>query len=608
MRVCRRRGLARPPRPDPGRHRDRLADGDHQQRHRGCPRRVNGGDNHEVASSGDTGARYGWSSASPTGRSVAWGKNDFGQLGDGTSTTRPGGTRIGTATPWTMISAGDFYTAGLRTDGTLWPWGHNDYGQFGDGTTANRTTPTQIGTATTGRRSPPAATTPSPSAPTVPSGPGATTPTAGRRRDHHQPHHPGPDRHRHQLEERQRRRPPLPRHRADGTLWGWGSTRRSDRRRHRHQSPTPSRSAPPPPGRPSPPADHTCATRTDGTLWAWGDNIGQLGDGTTTSRYPVQIGAATWNAVAGGLAHRRRSRSDGTLWAWGDNVEGSSATARPPSGSSGPDRHRHHVEGGRRRPATRSPSAPTAPSGPGATTPRGSSATAPPTNRLAPSQIGTDPSGPPSPPAACTRAVRTDGTLWTWGYNDFGQLGDGTTDRRAPSKIGTATTGRTSPPAGSTQWRSGPTAPSGPGAATSTASSATAPPPTGTAQVGIATWIDLSTVAATHTAASARRHPVGLGRNLDGHLGDGTTTDRHSPVQIGTATNWQTVGGRRQRTPPPPAPTAPCGPGASTAFGQVGDGTTTDRHSPTQIGAGTSWQAVTAGGHHTNAIPAPPAA
>lgn len=49
--------------------------------------------------------------------------------------------------PWKSIAAGEDYTIAVRFDGTLWSWGRNNYGQLGDGTLTDRDTPQQIGTA-----------------------------------------------------------------------------------------------------------------------------------------------------------------------------------------------------------------------------------------------------------------------------------------------------------------------------------------------------------------------------------------------------------------------------------------------------------------------------
>ncbi len=44
----------------------------------------------------------------------------------------------------TAVVAGDYHVAALRTDGTLWTWGDNLYGQLGDGTYTSRPTPAQV--------------------------------------------------------------------------------------------------------------------------------------------------------------------------------------------------------------------------------------------------------------------------------------------------------------------------------------------------------------------------------------------------------------------------------------------------------------------------------
>jgi alpha-tubulin suppressor-like RCC1 family protein len=148
---------------------------------------------------------------------------------------------------------------------------------------------------------------------------------------------------------------------------------------------------------------HMVARKTGGTLWAWGLNDnGQLGDGTVVNRSsPVQIGAlTTWTKIAAGLAHSAAVRSDGTLWSWGAN-------------SAGQLGHNNT------------------------------------TNRSSPVQVGILTTwanvfcGPFS-----TFAIKTDGTLWSWGSNIIssenifggGMLGVGDTiNRSSPVQVGTDT-------------------------------------------------------------------------------------------------------------------------------------------------------------------------
>ena len=71
----------------------------------------------------------------------AWGYNNYGGLGDGTTAHKSSPVQIGTATDWAQISAGDYHTVALKTDGTLWAWGYNNYGGLGDGTTVTQIIP-----------------------------------------------------------------------------------------------------------------------------------------------------------------------------------------------------------------------------------------------------------------------------------------------------------------------------------------------------------------------------------------------------------------------------------------------------------------------------------
>ncbi|MER5207597.1 hypothetical protein [Streptomyces sp. NPDC002825] len=102
---------------------------------------IDGGVNHSVALRAD-------------GTVWTWGLNNNGQLGDGTNTgstrpvqvcapgqTAPCGTYL---TDVVAVASGAFHNLALRADGSVVAWGDNEYGQLGDGTATNRNTPVQV--------------------------------------------------------------------------------------------------------------------------------------------------------------------------------------------------------------------------------------------------------------------------------------------------------------------------------------------------------------------------------------------------------------------------------------------------------------------------------
>ena len=391
------------------------------------------------------------------------------------------------------------------------------------------------------------------------------------------------------------------------------------------------------------------------TPWTFGENsFGQLGNGTTTTRRsgaPVN-GLKGVIDIHGGREHVVALKSDGTVWTWGSNVEGQQgrghdgehADADPgdlarhqqrgrrdraqPHRRAEEQRHRVDVRAEQRRPARRrqhhacaahrsrsaasptpsasppaatcpTPSAPADSCGPGAATTRASSATAPPRAVSTPVRVGTSINFAGVKTLTGGRdhavAVKTDGSVWAWGSNDYGQVGDGTTtDKLTPGRRSTSTApppARAPPstprPARTTPTRCAPTAPSRRGVATTARARrrhqhqqdapgqrAHGTPAARRSAVPSASapGRDMGNV----TLADGR--VMAWGHNLYGQLGDGTTTNRTRAVVVPGITNAVKAGGggsaygvvlvgdtttrrpTRPRSRASPAPTAPTSP------------------------------------------------
>jgi alpha-tubulin suppressor-like RCC1 family protein len=298
---------------------------------------------------------------------------------------------------------------------------------------------------------------------------------------------------------------------------------------------------------------HVVARKDNGTLWSWGSNgVGQLNTGNyMDSAVQLPLVATTdWQYYGVGIGSTFLVRNNGTLWGVGTNLYGalgvnSSSGAFPTLTQVGTATNWKEATGGG----------------------------------------GFESFG-----------IRTNGTLWGWGINDYGQLGDGTfINRLAPVQIGTASTWKTVVVSGTSTvlalrtngtlwgWGLNNTRLIGDGSF----SELTVPTQIDTAtnwdklsvgfyhalglktdgtlwswgggdfgqlgdvnhvgfpmlQVGTATWKSASAGFLSSYGVQTNGTLWAWGRNHEGQLGDGTTTDRAVPTQIGIDTDWAMVAG-----------------------------------------------------------------
>ena len=252
-----------------------------------------------------------------------------------------------------------------------------------------------------------------------------------------------------------------------------------------------------------------------GTLWSWGKNsFGQLGNNAITNRSsPVQTvsGGTNWKLVDCGFYHTAAIKTDGTLWSWGFNAFGQLGNNAITNVSSPVQT----VSGG--------------------------------TNWRFVSCKFYD-----------TAAIKTDGTLWLWGYNAYGELGDNTRTYRS-SPVQTV--------AGGTSWKS---VAAGSGIVASIKTDGT-----------LWTW----------------------GLNGNGQLGDNTRTNRSSPVQtVSAGTNWRSVACAANMIQSIKTDGTLWLWGRGTS-GELGDNSITSKSSPVQtVSGGTNWKLVAGGQYHSAAI------
>ena len=345
----------------------------------------------------------------------AWGYNNFGQLGLNNTTNYSSPVQVGALTAWLSLSAGRYFSAAIKTDGTLWTWGRGNNGQLGLGNNNPYSSPKQVGALTNWA--------------TVKAG---STHCAAIK--------------------------------TDGTLWTWGMNVYGQLGLN---SATYSFSSPQQVGalttwsKIASLANSVLAIKTDGTLWAWGrNNLGQLGIGNTTNySSPMQVGALTaWSSLGGQESENSSAaiKTDGTLWTWGDNGSGQLGQTLSTA-----------------------------------------------INRSSPVQVGALTNWSKviggGGGAGYMSSVKTDGSLWTWGSNDYGQLGIGnTTYYSSPKQVG-----------------------------------------------ALYTWLNVYGGGRHNSASKADGTLWTWGQGNYGALGLGNTTSYSSPKQVGLLTTWLTVASGR---------------------------------------------------------------
>ena len=270
------------------------------------------------------------------GSLYTWGDNSSGQLGDGTTIKRY--TPIKIMDNVRSVSLGNGYSAAIMEDGSLYAWGNNSSGQLGDGTTTKRYTPIKI----------------MDNVKSVSLGYAYSAAIT-----------------------------------EDGSLytWGWNSNGQLGNGTTT-DSHTPQKIMDNVKSVSLGNLNHSAAITEDGSLYAWGNNSsGQLGDGTTTKRYtPIKI-MDNVKSISLGNFHSAAITEDGGLYTWGYNWYGQL--------------------------------------GDGTTT-----------NKYIPKKI-MDNIKLVSLGNFHSAAIAEDGSLYTWGWNSNGQLGEGTTNIKetSPNKI-----------------------------------------------------------------------------------------------------------------------------------------------------------------------------
>jgi alpha-tubulin suppressor-like RCC1 family protein len=307
----------------------------------------------------------------------------------------------------------------------------------------------------------------------------------------------------------------------------------------------------------------TLALKANGTIWGCGDNFyGSLGQGYFGLYFPnlVQVGSEDDWTYIGFQNHSIALKSNGGLWAWGNNTSGEMGLGFVSFGIDTP------------------------------------TATGTPATEWVSGAVG----------GSHTVALRSEGTLWSWGSNDHGQLGTGNnTDQNTPVMSGNdsnwvaVSAGEDHTAAlksNGTLWSWG---------------------DNGNGQLGIgnyndqdnpqqvsgSNWASVSCGSAHSLALKADGTLWAWGDNSSGQLGTGNYSTFTSPVQIGSYDKWLAIAAGGKHSLALKADGSLWAWGRNTE-GQLGTGNNTVQLSPVQVGAGDTWVWISAGDQYSLALKA----
>lgn len=438
-----------------------------------------------------------------------WGKSASGRLGLGDETVRSNPARV-SGNNWASVSPGSAHSCGIKTDGGLWCWGYNGYGQLGLSELRNHLTPTRVGTETDWRQ--------------VDAGEFHTCAT-----------------------------------KHDGTIHCWGRNHagqltavpRGDQTRPaRVGFDLDWKSV-------SAGAIHSCGTKNDDSLWCWGNNDRrQFGNTITSTARPVLIDdMRAWGTVSAGNKYSCGITLNQMLWCWGTGSDSLGLGPNPDysvtTSSVGTDRDWREVSvGDAISCATKADGTVWC----WGKNEHGGLGDGTQTDRDVPTPVFTPPGWDTTAPVAGvevgrthTCATKTNGRLWCWGRNGEFQLGNGSvTSTSVPQRVGTSTeTSWAQVVSGAshscatkfddTLWCWGVNADGQIGDGTTKAR--TRPNQVGTDQ----DWATLSSFASHNCATKSDGRMWCWGKNRYGQLGDGSRENRSSVTQVQAHIDWHRV-------------------------------------------------------------------